>query len=76
MRICLKLLLNQDRKLKGGDIIGFVGNTGKSVGPHCHYEVRKNGKAVNPIHFYFNDLTPEQYETMIKMANAVNQSLD
>ena len=71
-----KIMARPGQKVERGDIIGLVGNTGKSMGPHCHYEVRKNGDPVNPIHFYFNDLSPEQYETMIKMANAVNQSLD
>ena len=64
------------RKVKRGDVIGFVGNTGKSVGPHCHYEVRKNGKPINPINFYFNDLTPEQYAQMIELASSPMQSLD
>lgn len=64
------------QKVKRGDIIGLVGNTGKSVGPHCHYEVRKNGEPLNPVNFYFNDLSPEQYEEMVKMANVPNQSLD
>ena len=56
-----KIKVRPGQKVKRGDIIGLVGNTGKSVGPHCHYEVRKNGKPLNPVHFYFNDLTPEQY---------------
>lgn len=64
------------QKVKRGDIIGLVGNTGKSVGPHCHYEVRKNGEPLNPVNFYFNDLSPEQYQVMVNMANATNQSLD
>jgi murein DD-endopeptidase MepM/ murein hydrolase activator NlpD len=71
-----KIKVRPGQKVKRGDIIGLVGNTGKSVGPHCHYEVRKNGKPLNPVHFYFNDLTPEQYEVMVEMANATNQSLD
>lgn len=71
-----KILVRIGQKVKRGDIIGLVGNTGKSVGPHCHYEVRKNGDALNPVNFYFNDLSPEQYEIMVKLANAANQSLD
>ena len=71
-----KIKVRPGQKVKRGDIIGLVGNTGKSVGPHCHYEVRKNGKPLNPVHFYFNDLTPGQYEVMVEMANATNQSLD
>ncbi len=71
-----KIKVRPGQKVKRGDIIGQVGNTGKSVGPHCHYEVRKNDKPLNPVNFYFNDLSPEQYETMVDMANASNQSLD
>ncbi|HLU84398.1 MAG TPA: M23 family metallopeptidase, partial [Vicingaceae bacterium] len=47
--------------VKRGDVIGYVGNTGKSVGPHLHYEVRKNDIPINPINFYFNDLSPEEF---------------
>lgn len=63
-------------KIKRGEIIGAVGNTGKSMGPHLHYEVRKNGEAVNPINFYFNDLSPAEYETMIELASGASQSFD
>lgn len=64
------------QKVKRGDVIGYVGNTGKSVGPHCHYEVRKNDNPINPVNFYFNDLTPEQYAKMLELANDPTQSLD
>ena len=64
------------QKVKRGDVIGYVGNTGKSFGPHCHYEVRKNGKPINPANFYFNDLTPEQYAKMIEISSSPMQSLD
>ena len=71
-----KIKCQVGKKVKRGDIIGYVGNTGKSMGPHLHYEVRKNGSPVNPINFYFNDLTSEEYELMIKLSSATNQSLD
>ena len=62
--------------VKRGDVIGYVGNTGKSFGPHCHYEVRKNGKPINPANFYFNDLTPEQYAKMLEISSSPMQSMD
>ena len=64
------------QKIKRGEIIGYVGNTGTSTAPHLHYEVHKNGQAVNPISFYFNDLTPKEYDAMIELSAAANQSFD
>lgn len=63
-------------EVKRGEVIGFVGNTGKSNGPHLHYEVRKNDKPINPINFYFSDLTPEEYDLMIQLSSQENQSFD
>jgi murein DD-endopeptidase MepM/ murein hydrolase activator NlpD len=63
-------------RIKRGDVIGYVGNTGASTGPHCHYEVYKNGKPINPINFFFNDLSPSEYVTMLEIASRENQSLD
>jgi murein DD-endopeptidase MepM/ murein hydrolase activator NlpD len=71
-----KTVVRSGQKVKRGDLIGYVGNTGKSVGPHLHYEVHKNGTPVNPVNFYFNDLSPDEYERMIIMANQENQALD
>lgn len=64
------------QKVNRGDVIGLVGNTGKSTAPHLHYEVRLNGDAINPVNFYFNDITAEEYDRMIKMAENANQSFD
>ncbi len=64
------------QKIKRGDVIGYVGNTGTSTGPHLHYEVEKNGHKINPANFYSNDLTPEEYELMLEISSAANQSLD
>jgi murein DD-endopeptidase MepM/ murein hydrolase activator NlpD len=62
--------------VKRGEVIGWVGSTGKSTGPHCHYEVHKNGQKVNPVYFFYNDLSPDQFDRLLKQAAASNQSLD
>ncbi len=64
------------QKVKRGEIIGYVGNTGGSTAPHLHYEVHRNGSAVNPQHYYFKDLTPQEYERMIAISSNIGQTLD
>jgi murein DD-endopeptidase MepM/ murein hydrolase activator NlpD len=64
------------QKVKRGEIIGYVGSTGKSTGPHCHYEVHRNGDPVDPVYYFYNDITPEQYDRLLKLASSSNQSFD
>jgi murein DD-endopeptidase MepM/ murein hydrolase activator NlpD len=64
------------QQIKRGEVIGYVGSTGKSTGPHCHYEVHKNGQKIDPVYFFYNDLSPEQYDLLLKRAAAANQSFD
>jgi hypothetical protein len=71
-----KIKVKAGQRVKRGDIIGYVGSTGKSVGPHLHYEVHKNGEPLNPVNFYYNDLTPAQYAKMIELNNSQNQAFD
>lgn len=71
-----KIKTKRGSKVVRGQVIGYIGNTGKSTGPHCHYEVHRNGVPVDPIYYFYNDLTPEQYEVLLKLAEAPNQSLD
>ncbi len=71
-----KTAVRRNQKVSRGDVIGFVGNTGKSVAPHLHYEVHKDGKKINPVNFYYNDLNAEEYERMIEISSRSNQSFD
>jgi murein DD-endopeptidase MepM/ murein hydrolase activator NlpD len=68
--------VKQGKEVKRGEIIGFVGSTGLSSGYHLHYEVHKNGKAVNPISYFFNDLSPDQFVRMQMIADSIQQSMD
>ncbi|PXY38784.1 peptidase M23 [Flavobacterium cheongpyeongense] len=64
------------QRVKRGDVIGYVGSTGRSEGPHCHYEVHKDGKVVNPLNFYYGNISAAEYVAISHMANQENQSLD
>ncbi|RXG21664.1 M23 family metallopeptidase [Leeuwenhoekiella aequorea] len=63
-------------RVKRGDLIGFVGSTGRSEGPHVHYEIFKDGERINPINFYYGNLSPEEFDVILQKAQLENQSLD
>ncbi|MFA4863676.1 MAG: M23 family metallopeptidase [Bacteroidales bacterium] len=63
-------------RVKRGQVIGTIGSTGKSTSPHLHYEVWKSNQAVNPINYFFNDVTPQQYEEMLMLSQRPSQTMD
>jgi murein DD-endopeptidase MepM/ murein hydrolase activator NlpD len=67
--------VRRGQTVKRGDLIGYVGNTGLSTAPHLHYEVFINGGQVDPVHYFYNDLTPAEYEKVLELASIENQSL-
>lgn len=71
-----KALVKAGKKVKRGDVLGLVGSTGKSVGPHLHYEVIKDGERINPVNFYFNDLSPGEYQKILVQAENAAQAFD
>lgn len=72
----LRTKARRGQRVKRGEVIGYVGSTGKSTGPHCHYEIRKNGQKLDPVYFFYNDLSPQQFDQLLKRAAASNQSFD
>ncbi|MDA0973633.1 MAG: M23 family metallopeptidase [Bacteroidetes bacterium] len=71
-----RLNVRPGQKVKRGETIGLVGSTGKSTAPHLHYEVRYNGDPIDPVNFYFNDISEDEFDRMIEMARNANQSFD
>lgn len=71
-----KAMVKRGQKVKRGDVIGLVGNSGLSSGPHLHYEVLKGGEPVDPANFFFNDLSPEEYARLLELSRNAGQSLD
>ena len=73
---CSKRLVRVGQKVKRGDVIAKVGNTGKSTGPHLHYEVHSQGRPVDPRNFYFYDLSPEEYDEMVRLSSNMGNMMD
>ncbi|HZK08275.1 MAG TPA: M23 family metallopeptidase [Bacteroidales bacterium] len=73
---CSKILVKRGQQIKRGQVIAKVGNTGKSTAPHLHYEVHKNNRPIDPINYFFSDITPEEYELMLERSQLPSQTLD
>ena len=71
-----KITVKRGYKVKRGDLIGYVGNTGRSVAPHLHYEIIKDGKKINPINFYSGSLSQDEFEELVNLALQENKYLD
>ena len=71
-----KAAVRKGQRMKRGQLIGFIGNTGKTTGVHLHYEVLKNDVPINPINFFYNDLTPDEYEQILEQSTLPTQTMD
>ena len=71
-----KYNVRKNQKVKRGDLIGFVGSTGRSEAPHLHYEIFKDDQRINPINFYYGSLSPQEFNELLEKATLENQSLD
>ncbi|GFR77350.1 peptidase M23 [Elysia marginata] len=71
-----KYTVHRGEKIRRGEIIGYVGNTGRSQAPHLHYEIWKDGNRINPINFYYGSLSTQEFDEMLRVASQENQSLD
>ncbi|WP_420579748.1 M23 family metallopeptidase [Reichenbachiella sp.] len=67
--------VKKGQKVKRGECIGYVGNSGKSTAPHLHYEVHKDNKKINPVHYFYQDLNSSEYEEILRLASIENQAL-
>jgi murein DD-endopeptidase MepM/ murein hydrolase activator NlpD len=71
----VKFAVKEGQKVKRGDVIGYVGNTGLSKAPHCHYEIWKDKKHIDPVNYFYNDVTDEEYDKLLELASRENESL-